>query len=50
MSHKLLPNWVKIEKKRFDRIKNQIQNAKKIIYKLDQRVMVNLFILMNKTN
>ena len=50
MSHKLLPNWVKVEKKRFDRIKNQIQNAKKIIYKLDQRVMVVLFILMNKTN
>ena len=30
MSHKLLSNWVKVEKKkRFDRIKNQIQNAKK---------------------
>ena len=28
-SDKALPDWVNVEKKRFDRIKNQIQNAKK---------------------
>ena len=25
---KALPDWVKVDKKRFDRIKNKIQNAK----------------------
>ena len=49
MSDKSLPNWVKVDKKSFDGIKNQIQNAKKIIFKLDQS-MVILFILMNHTN
>ena len=29
MSDKRLPNWVYAGKKRFDRIKSQIQNAKK---------------------
>ena len=29
MSDKTLPNWVNVGKKRFDRIKSQIQNAKK---------------------
>ena len=29
MSDKSLSNWVKVDKKSFDGIKNQIQNAKK---------------------
>ena len=41
MSDKSLPNWVKIGKKRFDRIKNQIQKAKD--KNLDQSMVV-LFI------
>ena len=28
MSDKSLPNWIKVGKRRFDRIKNQIQKAK----------------------
>ena len=28
VSDKSLPNWVKVDKKRFDRIKNQIKNVK----------------------
>ena len=27
MSDKVLPNWIKVDKKRFNRIKNQIQSA-----------------------
>ena len=49
MSDKRLPNWVYAGKKRFDRIKSQIQNAKKIICKLDHSV-VALFNLMNHEN
>ena len=41
MSDKSLPNWVKVGKRRFDRIKNQIQKAKD--NNLDQSVIV-LFI------
>ena len=29
MSVKALPNWVKVNKKRFDAIKNAVQNAKR---------------------
>ena len=29
MLDKTLPDWVKVSKKRFDRIKNKVQNAKK---------------------
>ena len=28
MSDKALPNWIKVDKKRFDRIINESQNAK----------------------
>ena len=28
MADKALPNWVKVEKKRFDRIKKEMQNSK----------------------
>ena len=28
MFHKALPEWVKVSKKRFDTIKNKVQNAK----------------------
>ena len=49
MSDKTLPNWVNVGKKGFDRIKSQIQSAKKTICKLDQSV-VALFNLMNHTN
>ena len=29
MSDKALPNWVKLSKKRFDTVKNAVQNAKR---------------------
>ena len=29
MTDKVLPNWVKVSKKRFDTIKNAVQNAKR---------------------
>ena len=29
MSHKALLNWVKVSKKRYDTIKNEVQNAKR---------------------
>ena len=29
MSDKALPNWVKVSKKRFDTVKNAVQNAKR---------------------
>ena len=44
-----LPNWVKINKHRSNVIKNVVQNARKIIYKLGNSMLV-LFILINHTN
>ena len=35
MSNKALPDWVKVGKKRFDRIKNQFQRLRIIIYNID---------------
>ena len=48
MPGKALPDWVKVDKKRFDRIKNKVQNAKDKIYKVDH--LVNLLILSNQAN
>ena len=49
MSDKALPDWVKVDKKRFDRIKNKVQNAKNnSLHHLDH--LVNLLSLSNQTN
>lgn len=48
MPDKAPPSWVKVSKKRFDTIKNTVQNAKRLIYKLDHLVL--LFILLNQMN
>ena len=44
-----LLKWVKVSKKRFDRMKSKVQNAKIIVYQLNQ-IGVALLILMNQTN
>ena len=44
-----LLKWVKVSKKRFDRMKNKVQNAKIIVYQLNQ-IGVALLILTNQTN
>ena len=44
MSDRSLPNCVKVDKKRFDGIKNQIQSAK------DRPERIVLFTMMNHTN
>ena len=49
MSDKTLAKQLKVSEKIFDAIKNAVQNAKKIIYKLDHSV-VALLILINQTN
>ena len=44
-----LLKWVKVSKKRFDRMKSKVQNAKIIVYQLNQ-IGVALLILTNQTN
>ena len=44
-----LPKWIKVRKQRFDVIKKEVQNAKKIIYRLDQKG-AKLLILTKQAN
>ena len=48
----MLPKWIKVSKKRFDVIKNKVQNAKKKKKKNCKlgQIVVALLLLTNQTN
>ena len=49
MSDKALPNWVKVDKKRFNRIKTKSKMLKIIIYMVSQ-IAVVLLVLTSHTD